>query len=329
MSANQEPIILKITDFKIPPIFIWFFISLLHVGITSLFLNISGAVVNFNNLDITRFFTFTFGYVVFITRIIHNSHTASFLKLLNSAGFDIGKTEEWKKTFFTYRNTWPETLIATIVGGILAYIFLSNSLGDGRNLEIYYWWRAIQVVLIWIMITQSTSLFMRNTTIMNRLFKEMQLDLINVEKLMPLTKAGITSTLAFIGAYSILFIDGIDITQLDNPALFILIPTVIFLLITPLKGVGKRIGKAKEDEIALIDRAIDGDMDALKSSRLKNNLENLNAIDLISYKKMIENILEIPINIPTASRFIFYLVIPFLTWIAGSIVDKVIDYLIA
>ena len=156
----------------------------------------------------------------------------------------------------------------------------------------------------------------------------MKIDLINLDKLMPLTKAGITSTLAFIGAYTFLFIEGINISDFDNPALFVLIPSIIALIATPLKGIRKRIIHAKQDEIRLIDRAIDWDKEALKASRLQNNLANINVIDLINYKKTIESLIEIPLIIPTASRFIFYLIIPLLIWIAGSIVDKVIDYFI-
>lgn len=285
--------------------------------------------ITFDNLYISAYFTFTFGYVVYISRIIHRSHKASFEKLLSNPSLTKEKRTKWQLEFDTFRNMWPETLIAVGVGLVLAYDYLNSSLGRNDSLDYYYYWRAIEVVLIWLLITQSTSLFMRNTTIMNRMSRDIDIDLINLDQLMPLTKAGITSTLAFIGAYSFLFINGVNITDLDNPALIILIPSILVLLIRPLKGVRKRIVKAKEEEIRLIERAIDGDTAALETSRLRNNLENINAIDLINYKKMIENLIEIPLNIPTASRFIFYLIIPFLTWVAGSIVDKVIDYLIA
>ena len=221
-------------------------------------------------------------------------------------------------------------LIPLGIGALHAYFSVFRWMLDGDftypTMLVY---RGIQIIIIWVMIWQSTSTYLRNMTKMNKLSREIEIDILNTDRLMPLTSAGVISILAFIGAYTLLFIQGLNPTKFNNPALLPLIPSIIWMVITPLKGIRRRIIAAKEYEIALIEKGIDGDKEALLKSRIGKNLENINVVDLMTYKRLVNNTPEIPINIPTASRFIFYLVIPFLTWVAASVVDKAIDYLIS
>lgn len=329
MTKIHTPPLLKVTQVRLSPIFIGIAVSILCVLVLTVVFLIEEIPLTWYNYTRTAYFTFVFGYVVYITRIIQNTHQRNFESLLSIAQLTTEEKAGWKSKMANHRRQRIEMGAAFLVGGLHAYFgILSNVFFGDSRFPVYDTWRGIQVILVWMLITQAATIFMSNMTLLNKLSRHTEVDLLNMDKLMPLTQSGIVSILAFIGSYSLLLIQGINVSSLNNPAMLLLVPTIIWMMVTPLKGIRKRIIDAKHKEIERIDAAIEGDMEALKSSRIKNNLENINVIDLINYKKTIQNTLEIPVNIPTASRFLFYLIIPMLTWIAASIVDKVIDYLI-
>jgi len=330
MPIKKEPVLLKLSSNKLPPVvsglLIIVLLLLLQIGI----LYVEKLKIDIGNMTNSAYFTFTIGYLVFITRIIQNSHSRGYEKLLKHATLSEEEKEAARLYFQDQKLAWQETLFSLGIGALHSYLAVFRFLFNGTlDFPIYYTFRGLSVIILWWVIWQAASTFIRNMTKMNILSKSIEIDLINLDKFMPLTSAGVLSILAFMGTYSLLFLQGINISDIANPAIIALIPTIFWMLLTPLKGLRKRIGLAKESEIKLLDKAIDGDKEALKQTRIGNNLDNINVVDLMTYKKLIANTFEIPVNIPTASRFVFYLIIPFLTWIAASIVDKIIDFLIA
>ncbi|OEK04677.1 hypothetical protein BFP71_14585 [Roseivirga misakiensis] len=292
-------------------------------------IELDGMTMTWQYIETNMYFIFTFGYMIFMARVIHNSHVNSFDKLLASGDFDQERRSFWKYEMSNQRKLTIETIVALLIGFIHAYLDVFQWIINGtRDFTFTRLGIGFEIMLMWLVITHATSTFMRNMTVMNKMSREIDIDLLNMDKFMPLTKSGITSTLGFIGAYSLLFVQGVRIIDIQNPAIAIIIPSIFFLIRTPLKGIRKRVSIAKHKELILVDAAIEGDREALKKSRIHKNLDNINVIDLINYRKIIQSVFEIPVNIPTASRFIFYLIIPLLTWIAASVVDKVIDYLI-
>lgn len=314
-----------------PPFLVGILVAILTVLITTFVFEVDGILKNWNNYwNQTGFYALSFGYLVYISRIIHKAHQGQFEQLLGYAKLTDSERSAFIEEFKNHRKIWVETLIAALVGMVQAYFGLIRFIIDETARFPYLnIWKSILLILLWVVITQSISIYTRNMSIMNKVSKHIEIDLLKLQQLMPLTKAGIVSILAFIGVYTILFSFAFNVSDLTtNPAMFVLVPTVVIMIYRPLKGVRKRIIKAKENEVKRIEEAIDGNLEALNSSRIGNNLKNINVIDLINYKKIIENTIELPVNIPTASRFLFYLIIPLLTWIAASMVDKVIDYLI-
>ena len=329
MKSYHTPILLRLTSGRLHPLVISLIIIIILVGLLSAIYELEGIAKIWGNYKRSAYSITAMAYIVYISRVIQNAHIKQFNRLLDVCQLSEQAKSDKQDEFLAHRNLWPESIIAVIVGFGHAYLAVLEKLFDqSSQFPFYHTWTGLLIILVWVIITQSISIYMRNMTQMNRLVDHIEIDLLNLDKFMPLTKAGIVSILAFIGAYSILFATGIDFGDITNPAIIALVPTIFVMLHRPLKGVRKRISIAKEDEIERIDLAIDGDLDALKASRIGNNLKNINVIDLINYKKIIQNTLEIPVNIPTASRFLFYLIIPLLTWIAASVVDKLIDFII-
>ncbi|GAB5525169.1 MAG: hypothetical protein Roseis2KO_30410 [Roseivirga sp.] len=332
MSKTRTSILLKITSGKIHPILISLLVLIGLAAILILIFKLEGIAFVKSNYEFYALFGVVFIYIILITRLIHNVHERDFQKLLTHANFEPDVRKEWANKMADHRSQWAEAFVAIAVGLLHSYLQGYSRLLDGTSRFVLYdIWGSLNIITLWVLITLSTSVFIRNMTLMNELSQKVAIDLLNMEKFMALTRSGVWSILAFIGAYSLLFIRGFDnlsSISLADPAILVLGPSIFWMIRTPLKGFRKRVINEKEKELAIIDAAIEGDHDAMKASRIGANLSNINVIDLISYKRIIQNTLEIPVNIPTASRFVFYLIIPLLTWIAASMVDKVIDYLI-
>lgn len=332
MSQKSTSILLKLTAGKIHSLLVATLLILALAAILSLIFELEGIAFVRNNYEFYALFGLVFIYIILITRFIHNAHEKDFHKLLSHADFNEDQRKEWAHKMADHRSQRAEILAAIAVGLLHAYLQGYGRLFDGTSKFILYdIWGSLHIIILWVLITLSTSVFIRNMTLINELSREVAIDLLNMEKFMALTRSGVWSILAFIGAYSILFIRGLDDLSninLADPAILVLGPSIFWMIRTPLKGFRKRVIKEKEKELTIIDAAIEGDHEVLKESRIGANLSNINVIDLISYRRIIQNTLEIPVNIPTASRFVFYLVLPLLTWIAASMVDKVVDYLI-
>jgi hypothetical protein len=332
MTKPRTSILLKLTSGKVHPLLVSLLILLGLAGMLSLIFKVEGIAFATSNYEFYALFGIVFVYIILITRFIHNAHEKDYQKLLKYADFDAEEKRTWAHKMADHRSQLVETLVAVAVGLLHSYLQGYDRIIDGTSRFILYdIWGSLHIISLWVLITLSTSVFIRNMTLMNELSQKVAIDLLNMEKFMALTRSGVLSILAFVGAYSILFIrgfEGLSSINLADPAILVLAPSIFWMIRTPLKGFRKRVIEEKERELAIIDAAIEGDHKALKDSRIGANLANINVIDLISYKRIIQNTFEIPVNIPVASRFIFYLIIPLLTWIAASMVDKVIDYLI-
>ncbi|MCE7991159.1 MAG: hypothetical protein HEP71_04230 [Roseivirga sp.] len=332
MSKAKTSILLRITNGKVHSLITCLLIFIGLGTVLSLIFIVEGIAFVQNNYGFFAHFGIAFVYIIFVTRLIHNVHVRDFHKLLGYSGLAEKEQGEWRDKIANHRSQLVETLVAICVGILHAYLQGFVRIFDGTSKFLLYdVWASLHIIVLWVLITLSTSIFIRNMTLMNELSQKLTIDLLNMDKFVSLTRSGVWSILAFIGAYSILFIRGFDSISsinLADPAILVLGPSVFWMIRTPLKGFRKRVIEEKRREMAIIDAAIEGDHEILKKSRIGANLSNINVIDLISYKRIIQNTFEIPINIPVASRFIFYLIIPILTWIAASMVDKVIDYLI-
>jgi len=175
-------------------------------------------------------------------------------------------------------------------------------------------------------ITQACALFVRNLKLFAKITEHVKINLLHVEDLTVFLKTGVRSALAFIGTYALFPLLGISKFEdmLLNPAVFIFIPIILAMILIPLLPLRRKIKKAKDHALSLINAAIKDKSASLKDSLIAKDYANLNIVDLITYKKIILNTKEVPINIPIVFRLLLYIIIPLLTWIAASLVDKII-----
>ena len=226
-----------------------------------------------SNFEFFVFFGLSIPYVIYVTHRINKVHIKDFYKLLDYSDLDSDRKSYWQQRLADHRSLWKESLVAVAVALLHAYLQGLFRLFEGQSR--FFWLDVlgiVQLVVIWVLITQSNSIFIRNMTEMNKLSKEIRIDLLNLEKFMPLTRAGVWSMLGFIGVYTILFNESIEDVDLINPAVLVIIPTIFWMIYIPLKGFRKRVIQEKDKEIALIEASIEGEREQLKESRIRKNL---------------------------------------------------------
>lgn len=330
MSRAKNSVLLRVSDGRWAPLVRGIIVFIVLMSLITGVIALDGRPIVWQTYEFGTQFALAVAFITIVTPIINKVHVRDLDSMLAVSDMDKTEKEVWKGKISQHYSLIVETLSAFGVALLHCYLQGYMVLFTGTPRFFYSAiWGAFQVIVMWILITQSTSIFIRNMTLMNELSTKVRIDLLNMEKFMPLTRAGVWSILGFIGVYSILFAGGVDRIRLTDPSVLIIAPTIFWMVRTPLKGFRKRVVKEKERELTIIDAAIEGDHEAMKASRIGANLANINVVDLISYKRIIQTTFEIPVNVPTASRFIFYLVIPLLTWVAASMVDKIVDYLIA
>lgn len=164
---------------------------------------------------------------------------------------------------------------------------------------------------------------------MSRVGRELvTVDLLDPSRVAALPRWGLHSALLVIGALSLcalLFYDFEAAPQL----LFTLAATVLgtlalagFSLLLPVQGLRDNLRRAKRRELAWCH-------DEIQRTRQGGaRRSELSLSDLVAYRGLVESVREWPLDVPTVSRFVLYLVIPPASWLGGALVERLIDSLV-
>lgn len=188
------------------------------------------------------------------------------------------------------------------------------------------------VVFFWIFFIQLVIALFRNSLKFDEIGREhVTIDLIDPDRLTPFARVGIRNILLLSGAFMILplaFINTSEYLQGVLTSILIVLPIGLILLILPMKSVRIRVKEAKQAELELVSRALRGDKDALKDSRVIKDEEDQNLSSLIMYRQMISEIREWPVNAPIITRLTLYVIVPLLAWVGAALVERVVDYVL-
>lgn len=325
----KQPLILRLTNGRLNHYFVGIMVLVALALIWRLVIFLEGWQSFNSSINLIIFFSVTISYTIIITRVIVNGHLKDFEQINQLTNFSDEKKQQLRDALQKPGTLYGLTIVAAFVG------IIHSALGKGPFYDIitldfkYIYfdiWMTFLIALIWMTITQAGAIFIGSLKLFAGISKQIDVNLLNVEHLTVFLKAGIRSTLAFIGTYALFPLLGFSRFEdmFLNPAVFIFIPIIAAMILIPTIPIRKKIRMAKEKELNLINKALKGEKDCLKDSQISHDLQNINIIDLITYKKIILSIREIPFNVPIALRFLFYIIIPLLTWIAASLVDKIV-----
>jgi hypothetical protein len=99
------------------------------------------------------------------------------------------------------------------------------------------------------------------------------------------------------------------------------------LLFPTLVWRNKRRAK-KARELALVQRAIDGDRAALGESEMTGQIADYELLQLIAYRREVEALSDFPFTASHAGRLTFYMLLPPISWIAAALAERLVDRLL-
>jgi hypothetical protein len=100
---------------------------------------------------------------------------------------------------------------------------------------------------------------------------------------------------------------------------------MVAALLLPVSGLRQIIRAAKKAELALVERAIAGDPEALASSMIGADADRIGIVDLLAYRREIEAVREWPYDNPALTRFVIVLLLPIVSWILSALVERLVD----
>jgi hypothetical protein len=149
------------------------------------------------------------------------------------------------------------------------------------------------------------------------------IDLLDLQPYKPLIRQGLTNVLLVVGIASIvsLFLlePGFDTLLFQLSILFSIFAWIGLML--PLRGIRRKIDKAKKQELAWCTEALQNARNSIKSDAGKSH----SITEVVAYKALIESIRNWPFDSTTLARFALYLLIPLCSIFGGAFVERWLD----
>lgn len=104
--------------------------------------------------------------------------------------------------------------------------------------------------------------------------------------------------------------------------------TLVFAIasaVAPAQAIHSKIREAKNAELDRVLRAIEGDRDAFASSPMSRHADSIVGVHILDYREKVQAVQEWPFTVDMLRTLFLYLLIPFASWIAGALVERVID----
>jgi len=180
---------------------------------------------------------------------------------------------------------------------------------------------AMMIMLLW----HAYSVVTVSTRLSNIARRLSRIDLLDHIPLAPFTRLGLNNALLVIGGLSIFSLMTIETgfaTTLLAIGVPILVVAVIALLF-PVRGVHDRIRQTKDAELQIINAAISEQRASFLAD--SSGPRRGEMADLITYRRLVEDVPEWPFTISNYVRFAMYLLIPALSWGLGFVAEEFVS----
>ncbi len=178
-------------------------------------------------------------------------------------------------------------------------------------------------MLVWIFVAQIIYSRAHNAVLLSRLGREhVVVDLYRIDSLKPFARIGILDVLLTMGALAITPLQALDAEfRLFNYSFgfSVGLPAALFLLISPMWGVHRRLRDEKARELAELGSSIS----AARRGHDRDAIMHLNA--LLERCAYVQALHPWPMDLRSAFRVGFYLVIPPLAWIGAALVEMAVQ----
>jgi len=161
---------------------------------------------------------------------------------------------------------------------------------------------------------------------MSRVARKLRcIDLLDLSPLAPFTQLGLTNALLLIGLLSIW-----SLVMLETgfgQMMFVIggavLPVTALALLSPVRGVHKRIAQSKEAELGWVVDEISKQRKALQNPDAGDQIGQM--ADLVAYRSIVEDVREWPFTISTYTRVFLYTLLPVASWGIGIIAEQIVS----
>jgi len=157
--------------------------------------------------------------------------------------------------------------------------------------------------------------------------RDLSVDLLDLSRLSPLGQMALRASLLWIGAaviasFSVLLTPG-TFAELLAILFLLLVATVTFVI--PIRGVHRKMGEAKREELSRVIAEIRRDRERLRVLAPGAGDAAIRLPGLLAYEARLRSVQEWPFDTPTLLRFSLYLTIPVLSWLGGAFVERLLE----
>jgi hypothetical protein len=212
--------------------------------------------------------------------------------------------------------------------GIAVHLLVNAMLPPGHSALDDRPWRFVRDVAIWTLSIRLIVVVIGSSQRVSRLSERVaRIDLLDLRGLAPLARIGLRSALAFALAASLIAAMASDEFTLPVTLLTMAIVGAVGALtvLLPVRGVHRAIRAAKDAELREVRAAI---ARARRAAIDENAAAGPNATrlgDLLAFEARIAGVGEWPFDLGTLVRFAFFLALPFGSWVAGALVERLVS----
>ena len=160
---------------------------------------------------------------------------------------------------------------------------------------------------------------------MSRIARKLsRIDLLDLSPLTPFTQLGLTNALLLFGLLSIWSLVMLEtgfgqmMFVIGGIGLFV----AVVALLSPVRGVHKRICQAKEQELGWVNGQISKQRSSFQNPGTDRQSGKM--ADLVAYRSLVENVPEWPFTSSTYTRLVLYALLPVLSWGVGLIAEELV-----
>ncbi len=276
------------------------------------------------------FFSIIIAYIVPVYHLITEHTLAAFRELEPELTAERDQIDGWRDRIAHKSPLWTwSTLAIGATAGIAHNILLAGSpaiLLQRLVSNVPATALVLGAELVWIVMMFVVAALLDNARLFNRLSAYTRIDLIDTSRLTAFARVAVASTLALIGAqaaFPVMWVSPDSSAVAMVPGLIATAIPMFFLFALPVWPIHRALAAAKSSELRRIN-------ERLRSERLvtdgATDFAPLN--ELLIYRREIAQVSDWPFNAGVATRLVFYLVIPPLTWVAAGLIDVLIERMV-
>lgn len=210
---------------------------------------------------------------------------------------------------------------------VVVFVFVESTVVNAAALEQMspeaYFHRVLAIWIGWFAGRSAYATWVESKRFEQDGRERLDIDLLDLTSVAPLTRFGLRQALITIGAFSLLALLFYDSQAAPNLIWFLLAISLPFLLLAaaalflPVRGVHDAIVREKANELARVN-------DQIRRARAGSS-GHPSLADWIAYRGLVESVRDWPVDAPTLRRFALYLAIPLGSWLGGALMERMVD----